>query len=323
MIAFEAFEFDMLLKLQPRFFLQVNDLSLRHGHLFQSAWCPSFHVTPVATNEYAAARDAGTLPEGGKGSKPSNTYRNGRGPKDEPVCGETGAPYRMAGPLWTGPLHDLDAVNEAIASLEAARDNGGVDPSGGSPLFPLHTANTLHGLLVSASEELNDVPLYYQLPSLCSQVNSSTIPKDKFWAALVNAGYRVSGYHKDPTAVKTDAPNHVVWDVVRAWCKEHPPAKRKESKKHGKGKQQQREQQDGADKRPAVDVASKILSNEVRTEVDFTIPESFGQKKKATRYAMNPEANWGPKKAASGRNKRKADGPSGAEQDKSKESKLI
>ncbi|EJK48188.1 hypothetical protein THAOC_33038 [Thalassiosira oceanica] len=201
----------------------VNDLSLRHGHLFQSAWCPSFHVTPVATNDYAAARDGGTLPgDGGKG-RPSNTYRNGRSPGDEPVCGETGAPYRMAGPLWTGPLHDPDAVGRAIACLEAARENGGVGPSGASPLHPLHTANTLHGLLVSASEELNDVPLYYQLPSLCSQVNSSTIPKDAFWAALVNAGYRVSGYHKDPTAVKTDAPNHVVWDVVRAWCREHPP----------------------------------------------------------------------------------------------------
>ena len=236
----------------------------------------------------------------------------------------------MAGPLWTGPLHDPDAVGHAIACLEAARDNGGVGPSGSSPLRPLHTANTLHGLLVSASEELNDVPLYYQLPSLCSQVNSSTIPKDAFWAALVNAGYRVSGYHKDPTAVKTDAPNHVVWDVVRTWCKKHPPHKRKESKKHGKGgKQQQRERQDGTNKSPVVDVADKILSNEVRTEVDFTIPESFGRRKKAIRYAMNPEANWGPKKAASGRNKRKADGPSVAsvasvaEDKKSKEPKLI
>ncbi len=30
-----------------------------------------------------------------------------------------------------------------------------------------------------------------------------------------------------------------------------------------------------------------------------------GDIKKAKRWALNPEANWGPKKAASGRNKRK------------------
>ena len=58
-----------------------------------------------------------------------------------------------------------------------------------------------------------------------------------FKAALVNAGYRVSAYHKEPQAIKTDAPNHVVWDVVRAYCKEHPPHKKKESKKHGTKKQ--------------------------------------------------------------------------------------
>ena len=30
-------------------------------------------------------------------------------------------------------------------------------------------------------------------------------------SAIVNAGYRVSQFHKDPMAVKTDAPGQVVW----------------------------------------------------------------------------------------------------------------
>jgi len=32
---------------------------------------------------------------------------------------------------------------------------------------------------------------------------------DDFKSALVNAGYRCSAFHKDPAAIKTDAPNHV------------------------------------------------------------------------------------------------------------------
>lgn len=286
----------------------MNNLSLSHGHLFQSIRCSSFHVTPVATNELVSAqRRSNDETERKDDSKKSNVYRNGRGPCDlgEPVCGETGGPYKVAGPLWIGPLHDVDIVSDAIERLDAAGTNNGVNPSGGSPVHPLHTATTLHGLLVSASEELQDVPLYHLLPSLCSSVNSGTIPMTTFKAALVNAGYRVSAYHKEPQAVKTDAPNHVVWDVVRAWCKEHPPHKKKESKKHREGEEQGT---NAPPNRPHVDIATTILSNEMRTEIDFTIPQGFGaERKKAKRWALNPTANWGPKKAASGRNKRKQD----------------
>ncbi|KAL7537657.1 hypothetical protein ACHAXR_007991 [Thalassiosira sp. AJA248-18] len=281
----------------------VNNLSLNHGHLFQSIGCSTFHVTPMATNEFVSAEQC--VENGGKkqGKKPSNVYRNGRGPCNlgEPVCGETGASYKIGGPLWIGPLHDMEIVNDAITRLEAAKTNNEVNPTGGSPMHPLHTATTLHGLLVSVSEELPDVPLYHLLPSLCSAVNSPTIPMQTFKAALVNAGYRVSAYHKEPQAVKTNAPNHVVWDIVRAWCKEHPPAKRKESKRHRTGE----EQGSNAPNQPDLTVATKILTNEMQTEVDFKIPKGFGERKKAKRWALNPEANWGPKKAASGRNKRK------------------
>ncbi|KAL7455636.1 hypothetical protein ACHAWC_007622 [Mediolabrus comicus] len=216
----------------------VNNLSLSHGHLFQSTKCSSFHVTPVATNESVSAKLNGSNNDPNK--KVSNVYRNGRGPCDlgEAVCGETGASYKLGGPLWTGPLHDLDVVNDAIMRLEKAEANDGLNPTGGTPVFPLHMSKTLHGLLVSVSEELPDVPLYHNLPAICSTVNSTTIPMKTFKAALVNAGYRVSAYHKDPNAVKTDAPNHVIWDIVRAYCKENPPKPKKVSKRHRMGEEQ-------------------------------------------------------------------------------------
>ncbi len=83
-------------------------------------------------------------------------------------------------------------------------------------MHPLHTVRTLHSLLVSVSKEVQDVLLYRLLPTLCSAVNIATIPIVTFKAPLVNSGYEVSVYHKEPGAVKTNAPNHVVWDVVRA-----------------------------------------------------------------------------------------------------------
>lgn len=277
----------------------VNDLSLKHGLVHQSTQCSTFHVVPI-----------GKI---GTSTKSKNVYKNGRGPSefDEPVCGETSAPYKIAGPCWTGPLHDVDIVTGAVARLESAAKNEGSDPGGGVPRYPLHTAENIHGLLVSVSEELPDVPLYHVLPSLCSAVNSTTVPMAKFRAAIVNAGYRISSYHKEPQAVKTDAPNYVVWDIIRAWCKENPPAQKKAKKSHGKSKPSNKTGDSAAaegsgNKNGDLNtVANKILTKEFRTEVDFTIPKGLMEKKKARRFPRNPEAHWGPKKAASGKNKRK------------------
>lgn len=294
-----------------------------HGHLFQSTQCSSFHVVPIGTNELVSHQLNPSAHPNPSNKKLSNVYKNGRGPCElgEPVCGETGASYKIGGPLWIGPLHDMDVINLAIERLEAAQKNDGIESSGASPTFPLHTATTLHGLLVSVSEELQDVPLYHTLTNLCSAVNSCTIPMQSFKAALVNAGYRVSAYHKEPQAVKTDAPNHggssllhldcspmllltssmrivpylsVVWDIIRAWCKHHPPNKRKESKRHKKGEEPG---SNAPPNQPHSDTAEKILSKEIKTKVDFTIPKGFGERKKARRFALNPEAHWGPKKA--------------------------
>ena len=275
-----------------------------HGHVFQSTQCSSFHVTPIGTNELVNHQLDPEKHPNPSDKKLSNVFKNGRGPCDlgESLCGETGASYKIGGPLWIGPLHDLDVVNCAIERLEAAQLNKGVGPDGALPVFPLHTATTLHGLLISASEELPDVPLYHTLTNICRAVNSTTIPMQPFRAALVNAGYRVSAYHKEPQAVKTDAPNHVVWDIVRAWCKKHPPNKRKESKRHKKGDEPG---SNAPPNPPSIETSDKILSKEIKTKVDFTLPKGFGEKKKARRFALNPEAGWGPKKAASGKNKRK------------------
>jgi tRNA (guanine26-N2/guanine27-N2)-dimethyltransferase len=155
------------------------------------------------------------------------------------------------------------------------------------------TRARLQGLLTSVSEEI-DTPLYYQLPDLCQTLHLSNPPQKAIMAALGNAGYQVSGYHKDPSAIKTNAPNSVVWDVLRQWVKKHPPAKIP------------------AEGTPAALILAKEPSRP-SMEFDFTIPKSMKKNSNVRRFPQNPEKHWGPKRMASGY-KRKTDSENGEEE---------
>lgn len=99
-------------------------------------------------------------------------------------------------------------------------------------------------------------------------------------AALLNAGYRVSNQHKEPTAIKTDAPPDVIWDVMRCWVQKHPVGERGRSEDSP---------------------AAKILAKAPKLKANFSLPPALlGTKKKVKRFPPNPEAFWGPKARAHG-----------------------
>lgn len=252
-----------------RIFVEINDdkrgvqnLSLNIGHVYQSSQCSTFI----------------TLPHGQMGGKNGNVYQSMR--LNPAQCPETGSNFKVGGPMWLGPLHDKSVVRTALERLE--------NESGSSPKMELiATRQRLLGLLTSVAEEV-EAPLYYTVPDLARTLLCSCPPLQKAKAALVNAGYDVSGYHKQPEALKTNAPSHVVWDVFRAWAKENPPKKI-----------------------PAEgSAAQKILAVEPKILVNFTIPESMKKHTGLARFPMNPEKNWGPKRAATGF-KRSADNHDG------------
>ena len=127
-------------------------------------------------------------------------------------------------------------------------------------------------------------------------LKTQTPPIQQFKAAIVNAGYRVSGFHKEPQAIKTDAPNHVIWDIMRVWHRDQPPRDLLSNKE--KKRKEAKNQISSA--------AEKILATEPAITVNWTIPKIFESAKKVSRFPQNPEKHWGPKKAATGV-KRKAE----------------
>lgn len=223
----------------------VNDLSLSTGYVLQSTQCPSFNVA------YA----------GQMGGGKNNVYQAGRLPSMQSALEETN--WKIAGPAWLGPLHDKDVLKLALQKLHK--------------MPHLSTKDRLEGLLTSCLEEL-DVPLFYKLPDLAKALAVSSPPMLKIKAALINAGYQVSGYHKEPQAIKTNAPNEVVWDIFRAWCETQPPPKK------------------------ATPNALKMRAVEPKIKVDFTIPATLPDPRKSDirRFPQNPQPNWGPKPRATG-----------------------
>ncbi len=101
-----------------------------------------------------------------------------------------------------------------------------------------------------------------------------------FRSALLNGGYRVSLSHANKLALKTDAPNQFVWDMMRAWEKEHPVNR---------------------DKLSSDSVAYVLLSAPQKNQVSFELhPEAnpVSRALQLKRFQVNPERNWGPKNRA-------------------------
>ncbi len=102
------------------------------------------------------------------------------------------------GPLWTGALHDREVVREALK-----RWDGDYSPEARS-------------FLERAAEEVDTVG-YYNLHFLAKKLGISQIPSVKrVMDELRERGYRVSRSSLEPRAVKTDAPEKVVTDVLRS-----------------------------------------------------------------------------------------------------------
>ncbi|CAD5230806.1 unnamed protein product [Bursaphelenchus xylophilus] len=113
---------------------------------------------------------------------------------------------QLTGPFYTAPYFNRQFVEGLLKEISE------------TPLEKrLGTHNRLIGVLTVMLEELDDVPFYYEVDQLVN-ICKVRVPKSiTFRSVIINAGYRISGSHCNPKAVKTDAPLLVIWDTVRSF----------------------------------------------------------------------------------------------------------
>ncbi|CAK5073055.1 unnamed protein product [Meloidogyne enterolobii] len=107
----------------------------------------------------------------------------------EPICSFCGCKaIHFGGPIYIAPIHDKIFVKKMLERLV--------------------------GVLTLVLEELNDQPLFYEFEQLMRIIKCSSTPKNTFVrSALLNAGFKCSGSHCGPQALKTDAPTEFLWDI--------------------------------------------------------------------------------------------------------------
>ncbi|XP_062491375.1 tRNA (guanine(26)-N(2))-dimethyltransferase isoform X1 [Pezoporus occidentalis] len=205
----------------------------------------------------------------GKATAHGNSFKYGAatGPPVGPTCEFCQQRHQLGGPIWAEPLHDVPFVQRVLAALERSPHR-------------FQTQERMQGVLSGIAEELSDVPLYYTLEGLSSTIHCNTPSLLQFSSALLHAGYRVSLSHACRTAVKTDAPPAVLWDILRCWVRLHPVKRERLT-----------------DTSPA----ARILAVEPTLQASFAIradANPSSRKRGLKRFPENPEAFWGPKARA-------------------------
>ncbi|XP_059045805.1 tRNA (guanine(26)-N(2))-dimethyltransferase-like [Achroia grisella] len=205
------------------------------------------------------------------GFKPNPSEKNPEQMKSylppAPVVGEhcvhCNQRHHLGGPIWSAPIHDEAFVSRVLMHVQE-------HPA----LFG--TAKRIEGVLSMVREELHSVPLYYTLDKMFGRVHLETMPMMVMRSAIMNAGHKVSYSHASKLSIKTTAPAHLMWDILRTWEKTHPvkPAK--------------------LDADP---VAKFILSQPIQSEVDLTErldANPISRRDGRLRFQFNPTPYWGP-----------------------------
>ncbi|KAJ3989363.1 N2 N2-dimethylguanosine tRNA methyltransferase [Lentinula detonsa] len=241
---------------------QVKKALTKTSSYFVCTSCQSFYEQPLGR----------VIEKQGSGESVNTIYKTQPGPTVGSKCLECDSSLHIAGPMWSGPIHDTDFVSRVLQHTEANKDHYG-------------TAARMQGMLTVAKEELHTT-FYFTPTKIAGFFHCQTPSLEETTSALLHAGQQVSRSHASPGSLKTTGTCEDVMDVFRSWVKKHPIKNVSETS-------------------PAL----RLLAKEPRTEANFSKhPKSVtsSSKFKIVRYPETP-ANWGPgsRPATGGVNKRK------------------
>ncbi|KAK6097969.1 RNA methyltransferase tRNA(m5U54)methyltransferase [Batrachochytrium dendrobatidis] len=227
----------------------VKQAASKTSMVFHCSGCRSFVLQPI-----------GKLNQKAKGIR----YGPAVGPSMDKMCVHCGSICHMAGPFYSDPIHNPEFIARMLDHIS----NVGLHKYG--------THTRMAGMLTVQFEEL-PIPLYYTLSTLAGAIHCQCPALINFVSAVIHAGYKVSQSHAAQASIKTDAPAEVIWDIMRCWCKQHPPSEKNMSP--------------NSPARTLLAIEPKIVANFEKHPK--AIPDS--RKYQLVRHQENPTANWGPK----------------------------
>ncbi|XP_020676857.1 probable tRNA (guanine(26)-N(2))-dimethyltransferase 1 isoform X1 [Dendrobium catenatum] len=225
--------------------IAMKKTTLKLAYVYQCVACDSFHLQRI-----------------GRATTKNNVerYAPAFGPVVPQACSDCGKQFHVGGPIWSSPIHDQAWVESILADVRSMKER-----------YPAY--DRISSVLTAISEELSDAPLFLSLHNLCRTLKCTTPPSAAFHSVVINAGYSISGTHITPLGFKSNAPMHVIWDIMRCWVKNHP-----------------------LKSQPAGEPGTVILGKEPSFLVNFTQPSTINKTraKKAARFLLSPEKSWGP-----------------------------
>ncbi|KAL8941754.1 MAG: hypothetical protein Q9211_001683 [Gyalolechia sp. 1 TL-2023] len=163
-----------------------------------------------------------------------------QGPTATPLCEHCGFKTHLAGPMWGGPLHNphfLKRVLGLLPSLDSKvygtipRIEGMLTLALNETLF--QDPPEMESVESAAAEPfasldpaLRDPHPFFINPSTLSRTLRCSRPSDAaFRGALLRLGYRATRSHTEPGSIRTDAPWHIIWEIMREWVRQKHPIK--------------------------------------------------------------------------------------------------
>jgi tRNA (guanine26-N2/guanine27-N2)-dimethyltransferase len=192
-------------------------------------------------------------------------YKHGlsQGPTAAPHCEHCGLKTHLSGPMYGGPLHNAAFIQRILdmlpglnpktyqtterieGMLSTALEETTLYPAAKlpKPAQPAGDIGTGDGTSAAAAARFSRTPEaivdphpFYVFPSSLARVLRCMAPSvAQFKGALRHAGYRAVRSHAKPGTIKTDAPWHVLWQIMGEWVKQKSPVEEGKMKKNTAG----------------------------------------------------------------------------------------
>ena len=112
----------------------------------------------------------------------------------------TGLPLQIAGPVYTGPIHNKDFIQNVLDMIPR--------------MAYIHMAQRMNGVLNTCLSEI-DFPFYYDISSLSSIIKIQCPLRSLIVSEIERNGYKTSLSHCRQGVLKTDAPYDLIWDIFK------------------------------------------------------------------------------------------------------------